>query len=203
LIGHPSFTIFFGNEEIAQVTLSVPGKHNVSNALAAVACCYKLGCDRKAIEKGLLAFTGTKKRFERKGNVKGIEIIDDYAHHPSEVKATLAAAANYDKNKLWCVFQPHTYTRTKAFMEEFSEAFTQADKVIVTDIYAAREKNPGDIHSKTLADKMLEKGVAVTYIKEFDDIANYIMENAEAGDMVITMGAGDVVKVCDFMLEKG
>lgn len=198
--GHPTFVIYKNEEEIASVTLSVPGKHNVSNALAAAACCYNLGCDREAIELGLMAFGGTKKRFERKGNINGVEVIDDYAHHPSEVKATLSAAANYQKNRLWCVFQPHTYTRTKAFLEDFANAFSQADKVIVTDIYAAREKNPGDVHSKMLADRMKEIGVDVLYMKDFKEIAQYLLEKTEDGDMVITMGAGDVVKVGEMML---
>ena len=133
-LGCASFDVLKEGEQLGRVELSVPGPHNVSNALAAIAACHTCGCSMESITAGLLAFGGSHKRFELKGLVDGIKVIDDYAHHPSEVKATLNAAANTVHNKIWCVFQPHTYTRTKAFINEFSQAFGNADNIIVSDI---------------------------------------------------------------------
>ena len=120
--------------------LSVPGIHNVSNALSAITLGRKLGLSLESIQKGLLHFGGTDRRFQYKGKVGGVTVIDDYAHHPTEIKATLKAAKHYPHNELWCVFQPHTYTRTKAFLDEFAQALSAADEVILADIYAARDK---------------------------------------------------------------
>ncbi|MFR3372510.1 MAG: glutamate ligase domain-containing protein, partial [Clostridioides difficile] len=129
-------------------------------------------------------------------------VVDDYAHHPTELKATLAAAKKLKKSTLWCIFQPHTYTRTKSLLGEFSEAFYAADKVIITDIYAAREKDPGDIHSKDLVEKLYQNNVDAIYIKEFEDIVKYLRENVKDNDLVITAGAGPIYKVADLLVEK-
>ncbi len=133
------FDLIKEGREMGHIVLGVSGDHNVSNALAAVAVCLELGVPMKQIQDGLHKFTGTNRRFEKKGEIGGVTIIDDYAHHPSEIRATLSAARNYPHKKLWCVFQPHTYTRTKAFMDEFAKALSMADEVILADIYAARE----------------------------------------------------------------
>ena len=146
------------------------------------------------------SFTGTDRRFELKGKLGGINIIDDYAHHPTEIKATLTAAKNYPHDKLWVVFQPHTYTRTKAFLQEFADALTIADAVILTDIYAAREKNTIGISSKDLLAKLVEKGKESYYFSSFDEIENFILEKCSNNDMLITMGAGDVVKIGEHLL---
>lgn len=199
-LGCASFEVYKEGKNLGSVSLSVPGPHNVSNALAAISACHTCGCGMENIVTGLMKFGGSHKRFELKGLVDGIKVIDDYAHHPSEVKATLNAAANTVHNKIWCVFQPHTYTRTKAFIEQFSQAFENADNVIVTDIYAAREKDPGDIHSKALAEKISQYGGNAIYISDFQEIAQYLDKNAKSGDIILTMGAGDIVRCGEMFL---
>ena len=138
-MGHPSFTLHCHGEESGSFSLQVPGEHNVCNAVASIALADLLSIDRGITVSALHDFTGTDRRFEYKGTIGGVTIIDDYAHHPTEIAATLHAAANYPHKTLWCVFQPHTYTRTKAFMKDFAKALSLADKVVLADIYAARE----------------------------------------------------------------
>lgn len=190
--GVGTFDIIYKNKYIGSLTLSVPGIHNIYNALASCAAMYALGVDIDNIIRGLHSFSGTHRRFEYKGEINGITIIDDYAHHPTEIKATLKIAENYMHNKLWCVFQPHTYTRTKALLDDFSKSFDNVDEIIVTDIYAAREKNTIGIHSKDLVNKLNLRGKNAKYIKDFTDIEDYIVKNAKPNDLLITMGAGDV-----------
>ncbi len=199
-LGCAAFEVLKEGNSLGSVSLSVPGPHNVSNALAAIAACHTCGCSMEDITTGLLKFGGSHKRFELKGLVDDIKVVDDYAHHPSEVKATLNAAANTVHNKIWCVFQPHTYTRTKAFMDEFSQAFGNADNVIVADIYAAREKDPGDVHSSMLAEKICEQGGNAMYIGDFQEIAQFLDKNAASGDLILTMGAGDIVRCGEMFL---
>lgn len=199
-MGCGSFDVYKEGDKLGTISLSVPGKHNVSNSLAAIAACYTCGCSIDDITSALKSFGGSHKRFELKGLVDEIKVIDDYAHHPSEVKATLNAAKNTTHNKLWCVFQPHTYSRTKAFLDKFSNSFGDADNVIITDIYAAREKDPGDIHSSVLADKICQNGGNAKYISDFQDIVEYLDKNAQAGDLILTMGAGDIVRVGEMFI---
>ncbi len=199
-MGCASFDVYKEGSFLGNVSLSVPGAHNVSNSLAAIAACHTCGCSIEDIASGLLSFGGSHKRFELKGLVDEIKIIDDYAHHPSEVKATLNAAKNTMHNKIWCVFQPHTYTRTKAFLEEFSKSFSAADNVIITDIYAAREKDPGNIHSSKLAERIRNEGGNAIYIGDFQEAAEYLDKNAQPGDLILTMGAGDIVRVGEMFL---
>ncbi|GFR35161.1 hypothetical protein TCEA9_09730 [Thermobrachium celere] len=139
---------------------------------------------------------------KKKGTKNGITVIDDYAHHPTEIKATIQAALNYPHKKLYCIFQPHTYTRTLTLFDEFSKAFNGVDKLILTDIYAAREKDLGLVNSKMLAEAIEKNGVDVIYIKDFEDIIKYIEENLSEGDVVITMGAGDVYKIGEEFLQR-
>ena len=143
-----TYTLMHKTEDLGTVSLSVPGRHNVSNSLAAIALCLNLGLPLDVIKKGLLQFGGTKRRFEYKGTKNGITVIDDYAHHPTEVAATLTAARNYPHGRIICVFQPHTYSRTKAFLSDFARVLSMADIVVLADIYAAREKNTIGISSK-------------------------------------------------------
>lgn len=200
--GKASFKVFYNNSFFSDIKLNVPGMHNVSNALAAITACSTLGCGEEHIRLGLEKFFGTHRRFELKGIVDDIKVIDDYAHHPSEVKATLLAARNAEHNKIWCVFQPHTYTRTKCLLDEFSTAFADADYVLVSDIYAAREKDTGDINSGILCDRISSAGKNAMYIKGFDSISDYLVEHARSGDIVLTMGAGDIYKVGEMFLDK-
>jgi UDP-N-acetylmuramate--alanine ligase len=159
-----------------------------------------LKIDATTVLAALLGFHGTDRRFELKGTVDGVTILDDYAHHPTEIKATLKAAANYPHKTLWCVFQPHTYTRTKAFLQDFAKALTLADKVVLADIYAAREKNTIGISSKDLQVEIEKLGTKCHYFPSFDEIEKFLLENLINGDLLITMGAGDVVKIGENLL---
>ncbi len=194
------FDMIRNGEKLGHIVLGVAGEHNVSNALAAAAACAELGVSFEKIAEGLKKFTGTNRRFEKKGEIGGVTVIDDYAHHPSEIRATLTAARNYPHRKIWCVFQPHTYTRTKAFMDEFAEALSLADEVVLADIYAARETDTLGISSRDLAEKIEKLGTKATYLPSFDEIETFILENCVHGDLLITMGAGDIVKVGEKLL---
>ena len=187
-------------QDAGEITLGVPGEHNVYNALAAIALCRDLGIDMEYIRAGLKKFTGTNRRFEKKGEIGGVTIIDDYAHHPQEIAATLAAAKNYPHKKLWCVFQPHTYTRTKAFLDQFAQALSAADEVVLADIYAARETDTLGISSADIAERIEKLGTKAHYFKSFDEIETFLLENCMHGDLLITMGAGDIVKVGENLL---
>ena len=200
--GHASFNVRYKGSDLGRCSLKVPGSHNVSNALSAVAAGRLLNLPWEVIAEGLLSFTGTDRRFQYKGTVGGVTIIDDYAHHPTEIEATLKAAANYPHRKVWCVFQPHTYTRTKALLPEFAQALTLADHVVLADIYAARETDTLGISSEDLADRIRELGTPCEYFPTFDEIENFLLENCTQGDLLITMGEGDVVNIGEQLLGK-
>ncbi len=200
--GCASYVLHRPGREPENIQLSVVGIHNVYNSLSAIALSELLGLDTATIKKGLSSFSGTDRRFERKGEIGGITIIDDYAHHPTEIRATLNAAKGYPHKRLVCVFQPHTYTRTKAFLDDFAQALSAVDLVILTDIYAAREKNTIGISSRDLKEKLDDLGVKCYYYPLFDDIENFILQNCGEGDLLITMGAGDVVKIGESILGK-
>jgi len=199
--GCASFTVLKNNEKITHIELNVPGVHNISNSLAAIAACHALGCSIEGIKKGLESYIGIHRRFELKGIEDNIKVVDDYAHHPSEIKATLKAARGGNYPRIWTVFQPHTYTRTKLLLDEFSEAFKDADKVIIADIYSAREKDTGEIHSSTLAEKIRANGQDAIYLPDFEGIVEYLKENASSGDLILTMGAGDIYRVGEMFLK--
>ncbi|WP_101772546.1 UDP-N-acetylmuramate--L-alanine ligase [Peptostreptococcus faecalis] len=198
--GFAVFNLKYNKVNLGTFRLSVYGVHNVYNATAAIIASIVSGIDVDTIKSAIKTYTGVGRRFEKKGNFNGAVVIDDYAHHPTEVKAALSAAKNLKKNKLWVIFQPHTYSRTKALLNEFSEAFYSADNVIITDIYAAREKDPGDISSKDLCDRLYQNNVDAKYIQTFDDIVDYLKDNVGEGDLVITCGAGPVNKVGEKLL---
>ena len=193
--GYPSFDVYKNGEMICHLNLNVPGDHNILNSLATVAVCELMGADIEKSARGIEAFKGTHRRFERKGEVNGAIVLDDYAHHPTEIKATLKAAKEFPHNKIMCIFQPHTYSRTRTLWNEFVTAFGDADELILTHIYAAREKYDGVTDPEKLVDEIRETGVNAKYIDDFDDIAKYIKENAQEGDIVFTMGAGDVTEI--------
>ena len=201
--GRPSFTVIRKDgRKAGSFYLRVPGEHNVSNALSVIAACEVLQMPAEAIVKGLGSFSGTDRRFQLKGEIGGVTVIDDYAHHPTEIKATLRAAAGYPHKKLWCVFQPHTYTRTKALLNEFADALSLADHVVLAEIYAAREQNTIGISSADLQAKIAALGTPCEYFSTFDEIENYLLSNCESGDLLITMGAGDVVAIGEHLLGK-
>lgn len=195
-----TYTLMHKTEDLGTVSLSVPGRHNVSNSLAAIALCLNLGLPLDVIKKGLLQFGGTKRRFEYKGTKNGITVIDDYAHHPTEVAATLTAARNYPHGRIICVFQPHTYSRTKAFLSDFARVLSMADIVVLADIYAAREKNTIGISSKDLLAELQKNGQESYYFPSFDEIEKFLSEKCINNDLLITMGAGDVYLIGEHLL---
>ncbi len=185
-----------------RISLGVPGEHNVYNALAAIALADLLSIDISTTKQALSHFSGTDRRFEYKGAVNGTVIIDDYAHHPTEITATLKAAVNYPHKSLWCVFQPHTFTRTKAFMKEFAKALSLADQIVLADIYPARETDSLGISSQTLQKEIEALGKKCYYFPSFTEIENFLLENCKPGDLLITMGAGDVVNIGENLLKR-
>lgn len=200
-MGRGSFDAVVKGEKTGHFSLSVIGEHNVSNTLACLALASLYGIESDTLQRALTAFHGTDRRFEYKGEKNGITIIDDYAHHPTEIRATLTAAANYPHKTLWCAFQPHTYTRTRAFLKDFAASLSLADKIILADIYAAREKDPGDISSQNLADELEKLGKEVHYLPDFDAIEKFILKNLVDGDLLITMGAGNIVDIGENLLK--
>lgn len=201
--GHGSFTLVrHGEVTDIRVKLSVIGTHNIANALSAIAVAEYYGIDTPAMLKGLADFKGTERRFELKGSFNGVTVVDDYAHHPTEIEATLKAAEKYPHEHLWCVFQPHTYSRTRALLPEFAKALSHAENVVLADIYAAREKDPGDISSRTLQEELKKLGCNAHYFPSFDEIEQFLTKNCMNGDLLITMGAGDVVNIGENLVSK-
>ncbi len=200
-LGNASFDLIKYGENVGRVQLSVAGNHNVSNALSTIAVADIMGIDFETTKKGIASFSGTVRRFEYKGERNGFTIIDDYAHHPTEIKATLTSAQNYPHKDIWCIFQPHTYTRTKAFFHEFAEALSLADHVILADIYAARETDTLGMSSEALAEEIKKLGTDAYYLPSFEAIENFVLEKVIHGDMLITMGAGDVVNIGESLLK--
>ncbi len=198
--GHMNYTLMVDGVAQEQVHLNVGGMHNICNSLAVIAVADLLGIDREYALAGLACFGGAHRRFELKGTLGNVTVIDDYAHHPTEIKATLTTATNTPHNELWVVFQPHTYTRTKALFEEFADALKGFDHVIVTDIYAAREADTGIVHAKDLADRIKELGSDARYFSTFEAVENYLLKNCKKNDLLITMGAGDVYLIGEELL---
>ena len=197
----PTFTALYKGEPVGSFSLKIPGEHNVSNALAAIAAARFLGIDVEAIREGLSAFTGTDRRFQYKGRLGGAVLIDDYAHHPTEIRASLTTAGNYPHKRIRCIFQPHTYSRTAAFLDDFAGALSLADEVILAEIYAARETNTFGISSADLAEKIRSLGVPCSFYPTFAEIEEKILSDCVEGDLILTMGAGNVFEIGDHLLE--
>ena len=200
--GYGNFTLMHGEDKLGKISMNVPGRHNVSNAVAACALALEMNISFVSIQAALAQFGGTARRFEYKGLLGGITIVDDYAHHPTEIAATLTSAKNCKQERIVCVFQPHTYTRTKAFLKEFAEALSLADLVVLADIYAAREQNTIGISSLDLLKELQNLGKECYYFPSFDEIENFLLKNCINGDLLITMGAGDIVQVGEHLLGK-
>lgn len=196
-----TFTASKNGQAFGTFTLSVGGEHNVYNALSTLAVADLLNIPWNTVSEGLLSFHGTNRRFEYKGEMDGITIIDDYAHHPTEIAATLATAARYPHKELWCIFQPHTYTRTKSLFDEFAEVLARADHLILADIYAARETDTLGVSSEQLAEAAKAHGCDAIYLPGFEEIKNHVKKHCQKGDLLITMGAGDVVNIGEELLE--
>ncbi len=195
-----TFDVMHRGSKLMTVSLNVPGMHNVTNSLAVIALAKEMRLSDEDILAGLLSFGGADRRFQYKGKVDGVTIIDDYAHHPTEIRATLTAAQNYPHDRLVLVFQPHTYSRTKAFLEDFADVLSLADVVVLADIYAAREKNTFGISSRDILAKLRERGTECHYFPSFTEIENFLLKNCVNGDLLITMGAGDVVNIGEHLL---
>lgn len=206
------FTVMNHNKELGEITLHVAGHHNICNALAATAAALYVGASFDDAVKGLSAFRGAGRRFEKKGEVNGITLVDDYAHHPTELTATLKAAMDMKFNSVWAVFQPFTYSRTAMLLDEFAEALSIPTHAVLTDIMGSREKNTYPIFTRQLAEKIPD---AVYFPQDesnpdsndtrkyenFQQVCDYICENAKSGDLVITLGCGDINKVNKMILE--
>lgn len=200
--GYGSFELIRnGTATGIRIQLAVIGKHNIANALSAIALSEYYEIPMETIKQGLLAFHGTERRFEQKGSFQGVTVVDDYAHHPTEIEATLTAAKKFPHKHLWCVFQPHTYSRTRALLPEFAQALSLAENVILTDIYAAREADPGDISSRTLQEEMKKLGKNAYYFSSFEEIKQFLLKKCIDGDLLITMGAGNVVTIGEDLVD--
>ena len=193
--GCPEFDVYKYNEFYEHIKLSIPGKHNVLNALACIALCDVYGISKENIKVALAKFKGADRRFEFKGMLNGAKVYDDYGHHPTEVLATAKALKNKQFNESWVVFQPHTYSRTYSHLDAFAQALLNFDNIIVTDIYAARENNTYNISSKDLVDAIVKLGKDAKYISSLEDCASYLKENVKENDIVLTLGAGTVTQI--------
>ncbi len=197
--GYPGYTLVAEGRELCKVQLSVTGEHNVLNSLAALANAYVLGLDMEQAAVNVGRFKGAVRRFEYKFDLNGAKVFDDYAHHPTEVKATVKAANKLPHNKLVFVFQPHTYSRAKTFLDEFAVAFEGADTVIIADIYAAREPFDPTIPPSLIAEKIAQNGVNALAISGNEQIADYLKNNLGEGDIAVVMGAGDIFKIYNIL----
>ena len=199
--GRNSFDVYHNGAFFTTIHLHIPGEHNITNALAAIAASAFLGAAPEDCVKGLHHYTGTERRFQLKGKKDGITVIDDYAHHPTEIKAALAAAQNVQHNTTWCVFQPHTFSRTRFLFDEFGEAFGDADEIIIADIFAARETDDGTVSAAQLAERIAQTGKSARYVGDFAAIEAYLREHCKSGDLLMTVGAGDVYKIGENFLK--
>lgn len=200
--GFPEFDVYHNNNLFGKFKLSVPGTHNILNALSCIALCTEYDISKEDIKKALIKFTGAHRRFEFKGKIKNIaSVYDDYAHHPTEILATAKSLSHKNFNKSWVVFQPHTYSRTKNLLEDFAKVLLNFDNIIILDIYAARETNTYGITSKELVNKIHEFGKEAKYIPDFNECADYIKNNVEENDIVITLGAGTVTQIGPMLVD--
>ncbi len=199
--GFPYFDVYYNNSFYASFELSVPGKHNVLNALACIALCHNYEIEKENMKTALKKYTGAHRRFEYVGTCKGATVYDDYGHHPTEITATALGLKQKEYNKSWVVFQPHTYSRTKEHINEFAESLINFDNIIITDIYAARETNTYGVTSENIVEKIKELGREAVYIPKFEDIVKYLEEKVEKDDIILTLGAGTVTNIGPMLVE--
>ena len=198
--GKAEFDLYVEDKFTGKIKLSVYGEHNILNALAAIATGMALDISLEDIKRGLEGYGGVHRRFEIKGTVKGLTVIDDYAHHPGEIEATIEAAKKLKHKRLCVVFQPHTYSRTKALLEDFARVLSKADLVVLADIYAAREKDTLGVSSKDIETLINKKSQKAYYFPTFDEIESFVLSKLDKGDICITMGAGDIYKLGEDIL---
>lgn len=192
------FDVMHGGEKLGHIQLNVPGRHNILNALAAIAASMHAGADFAACKAGLEAFGGAGRRFEMLGEYAGITFADDYAHHPAELRVTLESAMKMDYNRVWAVFQPFTYSRTYMLMDDFAEVLQIPDRCVLTEIMGSREINTYNVYTAQLAERIPNS----VWFNTFDEVANYVLRNAEAGDLVLTLGCGDIYKAAKMMIKR-
>ena len=197
-----SFEMIYKGENLGRLDIYVPGRHLIFDALCAAAAAIAEGISFDAVRQGLANYKSTQKRFEYKGDYKGAKVVDDYAHHPSEIKATMLAAREVPHNELYVVFQPHTFSRTIAFFDDFVSTLSMADHLLLADIYSAREEDTGEVSSKKLADAISKNGIDVHYFPTFDEIEKFLEKNISTNDLLITMGAGNAVDIANHLLSK-
>lgn len=199
--GFGQFNVIMHGKNAGRISLKQPGSYNIENALAAIAAADCMGIPFDVITRALSGFDGAERRFQLKGTLNGVTVIDDYAHHPDEIRSALTAALHYPHKKLWCVFQPHTYTRTKALLNEFADALSIADAVVLAKIYSARETDTLGISSDDIRILLEKSGIEAVYLPTFEEILEFLKKNCSTGDMLITMGAGDIVNVGEMYLK--
>lgn len=201
-LGKPAFDAYKNDEFYGRFNLNIPGLHNVMNSLSVIACGDHLGIGKDIIQNTFAEFKGAKRRFEFRGEVGGVRVFEDYAHHPTELRVTIEACKNYEHNKLWVVFQPHTYSRTFFLFDEFVKAVKEADEVIFNDIYSDREANDWNIYSEDLAKKVTQNyGIPSEVITDFNDIVNYLCRNVSEGDFILVAGSQSINQVAYDLVE--
>lgn len=200
--GFPSFDVYYNNTFYKTMKLSIPGKHNVLNALSCIALCNEFGIDKNDIKNGLQKYKGAHRRFEYIGEFNNVRVFDDYGHHPTEIDAVAQALRKKQYNHSWVIFQPHTYSRTKKLLDDFAKCLLNFDNIIVTDIYAARENNIYGVSAKDIVEKIDSMGRTAYYIPNFDDIVDFVKRNAKPDDIVLTQGAGTVTQIGPKLIEK-
>jgi UDP-N-acetylmuramate--alanine ligase len=202
-LGKPTFDVYKNNAYYSTFFMNIPGAHNVMNALSVIACGDYLKINPDIIRYTLSDFTGARRRFEFVGKENGINVFEDYAHHPTELRVTIEACKNYEHGKLWVVFQPHTYSRTYYLFDGFVDAVALADEVIFNDIYSDREANDWNIYSEDLAEKVKEKyNIPARVISDFSDICDYICAHAEPNDFVLVAGSQSINQVAKDLVKK-
>lgn len=200
---HTSFTVICKGEKLGKITLNIPGRHNVLNALATVAVCRELGLSMQKIANGFAVFSGTKRRFQTKFRNEEVWIVDDYAHHPTEIQTTIEAAKQTNPKRLIVAFQPHRYTRTQLLRKEFGSCFKGTDVLILTDIYAASEEPIPGISGRTIVEEVkIQTGVDAVYIEKLTDIVHWLKKHKQKGDLIITMGAGNIYTVGEMLADE-
>lgn len=201
-LGKPSFDIYNEGNLFGNFSLNIPGEHNVINALASLVCANHLGINKDIMDQTLSNFIGAHRRFEFRGDINNIRVYEDYAHHPTELKVTVEACTNYEYNKLWVVFQSHTYSRTYYFFDDFVNSFKGADYVIINDIYSDREDNTYNIYAQDLAKAVEERlNIPTKHISEFKDIVSYILDNATENDFILVAGSQTINQVAFDLVE--
>ena len=199
--GFPTFDVYHNGNFYATIKLSVAGLHNVSNSLACIALCDYYKLPKMNIKDALYKFTGASRRLEYKGIFNGSSVFDDYAHHPTEIKAIANSIKNKEYHKSWVIFQPHTYSRTKELLDDFAKSLINFDNIIITDIYAAREENIYNISSQDLVDKINSLEKKAIYISDFNNITNYLKNHVVQNDLIITLGAGTITNLSKDLID--